>query len=232
MNNFRDAEEFMKKYNEYITHSYPKFMISQYVEPKIKTEQIIQNVPVNIPGYIQQPYQQGIPQNLINQFSTMSLISKIYYLNLDNPNQPVIVIDPNNQINNPGFIQGGYPNQNLRGNYGQNLNVNIPNNINSKMNLPPNLGMAPIVGSNNKFNNGQNQININAPYLVPNNKFSNSSNINQPPYVNVHPNTFGNTFSSLTFGSRKNSNRMNDDPSLVDDAAAQIYEIIENSYPE
>lgn len=57
MNNLRDMEEFMRKYNEYITNSYPKFMISQYIEPKV----IHEVNQINIPPYGQMPMVQGVP---------------------------------------------------------------------------------------------------------------------------------------------------------------------------
>jgi hypothetical protein len=78
MNSMRDLEEFLKKYAEYSSYNYPKFMVQPYIEQP----QPIMN-PIGV-GYKpnteqipnMQAFQFGNPlsmNNLMDQFGNMSL---------------------------------------------------------------------------------------------------------------------------------------------------------------
>lgn len=156
------------------------------------------------------------------------------------------MVDPNKQV------PTSYNNRNIKPNYVQNnLNVN-PNT--GKLYIPVNMGVAPIVSGQNNNNPYPHNMMMNhnqGKKFPPNNpNFNTNFNNNFNSNFRNHQQNFQNQNQSLNnmipqnlslnnmipqnqgaFGKKK-PNKSNDDPSLVDEAAAQIYEIIENNYPE
>jgi hypothetical protein len=250
MNSMRDLEEFLKKYAEYSSYNYPKFMVQPYIEQS----QPIMN-PVGV-GYMpnaeqishMQAFQLGNPvniNNLMDQFGNMSIRKKfntlkllqIFYKNIDHhPHQvtPVMYVDPNRMVQPPM------------------MKLNMPNMLNSQQKFPlkqnfkqPNMKQIinPIlVNQMNHMNTNHQGVQYRGDFVksqihiipISGQKITTQQINGINPFINNQMNKIPVSITPPNISKQISQPKQQsiDDQNELEDIAAEIYDVVESKYPE